>query len=132
MVPGRATLGGLPTFQVTLTGPSYLRGGSKYGPGDARVIIEKKNAGVPTGSDIAWGQAGPPIPLAIGGGTATNQVFSGTVTLPGPLTAGLYRLVVEQYELYEQGPGKWSIAQYAERIVHQDIFPLSPSPAILG
>lgn len=126
VVPARS-FSGLPSYHVTLTGPGFIQTAGRWGYGGARVMIETKNAGKPITSDIAWGQSGPPIQMTPGGGNLTNQVFSATVTLPGAVSAGLYRLVVEQFEQYDQGPGEWAIAQLGEKIVHQDIFPLSPS-----
>jgi hypothetical protein len=123
---------GLPTYNVTLTGPGSIQTAKRWGYGGARVLIEKKNAGKPITSDIAWGQSGPPIPMTPGGGPVANQLWTATVTLPGAASAGLYRLVVEQYEQYDQGPGTWAISRLGERVVHQDIFPINPVRAIGG
>ena len=119
--------GGLPTYRVALTGSGFIQTAGRFGYGVARVMIEKKNAGKPITSDIAWGQSGPPIQVTPGGGSLTSKVFSATLTLPGTVSAGLYRLVVEQVEQYDQGPGTSAVAQLGEKIVHQDIFSLSPS-----
>jgi hypothetical protein len=113
---------------VSLSGPTHIRTAAQGGsdPGAARVVVEKKQSGLDGG--LAWVEVGEPVELTA---TLLNGVgqWTGEVELPGPRAPGMWRLVIEQYELLAAEPLKKgnqanpfiTVPIPTPRLVHTDI-----------
>lgn len=116
---------------VTLSGPTHTKTAAQGGsdPGSARVIVEQHQPGFDGG--LAWQPVGDAIELTATVLNGTGQ-WTGEVQLPGPRAPGMWRLIVEQYELLAAEPFEKGNQQNpfitipipTPRLVHTDIIPL--------
>jgi hypothetical protein len=105
---------------LTVSGPTYFQVGSQQGIGQLRATLQEYDTAI--GNELGWTNLQQ---VTVGGSLGNEGVGTWTagLTLPAPVTAGRFRVLLEQFELLPtDGTGTGAGTQ--QRIVYTDIVPV--------